>query len=271
MFEHLDDAGLRTACTTYLIYRGRHRHEPSRDSPYVPAGRGGPVPALGVGPARAVLRRPVRHPQHRLLVDAGHAGPARPPRRAAWARSWWPTTRSTSCCSACPTTTRTRTARARRRSPRSIAEADARAGPPDGRRPAAPDAFLAEHAVIVMSDHSHDLVEAATNLSDALAGWRVLRARRTWTPRAPSWRSARARARRRSTCWTRTPARPTARARGRGPGRRAGRGSWWRGSRTGARWSARRAASCASRPAATATDDRAAGLGPGRATSRRST
>ena len=23
MFEHLDDAGLRTACTTYLIYRGR--------------------------------------------------------------------------------------------------------------------------------------------------------------------------------------------------------------------------------------------------------
>lgn len=34
VFEHLDDAGLRTACTTYLIYRGRHRHEPSGDSPY---------------------------------------------------------------------------------------------------------------------------------------------------------------------------------------------------------------------------------------------
>src|ERR671927_7215 len=32
--EHLDDAGLRTACTTYLIYRGRHRHEPSTDSRY---------------------------------------------------------------------------------------------------------------------------------------------------------------------------------------------------------------------------------------------
>ena len=32
--EHLDDAGFRTACTTYLIYRGRHRHEPSGDSPY---------------------------------------------------------------------------------------------------------------------------------------------------------------------------------------------------------------------------------------------
>ena len=26
IFERLDDAGVRTACTTYLIYRGRHRH-----------------------------------------------------------------------------------------------------------------------------------------------------------------------------------------------------------------------------------------------------
>ena len=29
VFEHLDDAGLRTACTPFLIYRGRHRHEVS--------------------------------------------------------------------------------------------------------------------------------------------------------------------------------------------------------------------------------------------------
>src|SRR6266480_7831251 len=34
VFERLDDAGLRTACTTYLIYRGRTRHEPSRDNPF---------------------------------------------------------------------------------------------------------------------------------------------------------------------------------------------------------------------------------------------
>ncbi len=32
LFEELDDAGVRTAGTTYLIYRGRHRHEPQRDS-----------------------------------------------------------------------------------------------------------------------------------------------------------------------------------------------------------------------------------------------
>ncbi len=32
MFESLDDAGVRTAGTTYLMYRGRHRHEPQRDT-----------------------------------------------------------------------------------------------------------------------------------------------------------------------------------------------------------------------------------------------
>ncbi len=31
IFESLDDADLRTACTPYLIYRGRHRHEVSLD------------------------------------------------------------------------------------------------------------------------------------------------------------------------------------------------------------------------------------------------
>jgi predicted AlkP superfamily pyrophosphatase or phosphodiesterase len=31
IFEQLDDAGARTACTPYLIYRGRHRHEVSLD------------------------------------------------------------------------------------------------------------------------------------------------------------------------------------------------------------------------------------------------
>jgi hypothetical protein len=31
LFERLDDAGLRTACTPFLIYRGRHRHEVSLD------------------------------------------------------------------------------------------------------------------------------------------------------------------------------------------------------------------------------------------------
>ncbi len=33
VFETLDDEDVRTAGTTYLMYRGRHRHEPQRDSP----------------------------------------------------------------------------------------------------------------------------------------------------------------------------------------------------------------------------------------------
>jgi type I phosphodiesterase/nucleotide pyrophosphatase len=32
VFETLDDIGVRTAGTTYLMYRGRHRHEPQRDT-----------------------------------------------------------------------------------------------------------------------------------------------------------------------------------------------------------------------------------------------
>ena len=32
VFESLDDAGVRTAGTTYLMFRGRHRHEASQDS-----------------------------------------------------------------------------------------------------------------------------------------------------------------------------------------------------------------------------------------------
>ena len=32
VFERLDDAGVRTAGTTYLMWRGRHRHEPSTDN-----------------------------------------------------------------------------------------------------------------------------------------------------------------------------------------------------------------------------------------------
>jgi hypothetical protein len=33
VFERLDDADVRTAGTTYLMYRGRYRHEPQRDTP----------------------------------------------------------------------------------------------------------------------------------------------------------------------------------------------------------------------------------------------
>ena len=76
VFESLDDADVRTAGTTFLIYRGRHRHEIARETALSRLADPDPVPARGLGPARAVLRRPLRHPPHRL------PRPARPARRA---------------------------------------------------------------------------------------------------------------------------------------------------------------------------------------------
>ena len=57
----LDDAGLRTACTTFLIYRGRTRHEPAEER-RLPARsrRAAQFRHAVYGPARAVLRGPVR-------------------------------------------------------------------------------------------------------------------------------------------------------------------------------------------------------------------
>ena len=108
VFEHLDDAGVRTACTTYLIYRGRTRHEPSGVSVY-----------RRIAEA-AQFRHPVYGPGELFygdLFDSRNID-CRPRSecrgsatgtRAAWAPTWWRTTCTTSSCSRCPTTTLTRT------------------------------------------------------------------------------------------------------------------------------------------------------------------
>ena len=56
VFELLDDAGLRTACTTYLIYRGRHRHEPQRDTALARI-------------TSALMRHPVMGPEELFYAD----------------------------------------------------------------------------------------------------------------------------------------------------------------------------------------------------------
>ena len=79
----------RTACTTYLIYRGRHEHEISRETALTRLASA--VMRRTVrGPARALLRRHLRHARDRVPLAAraaGHPRPARrlrrrPPRRA---------------------------------------------------------------------------------------------------------------------------------------------------------------------------------------------
>jgi hypothetical protein len=57
VFESLDDAGVRTAGTTYLIYRGRHRHEPQRDG------------ALARIAASTLMRHAVMGPRELFYAD----------------------------------------------------------------------------------------------------------------------------------------------------------------------------------------------------------
>lgn len=56
VFETLDDRNIRTAGTTYLMYRGRHRHEPQRDSALTRI-------------ASTLLRHPVMGPRELFYAD----------------------------------------------------------------------------------------------------------------------------------------------------------------------------------------------------------
>jgi hypothetical protein len=56
VFESLDDVGVRTAGTTYLMYRGRHRHEPQRDTALTRV-------------ASAFIRHPVMGPRELFYAD----------------------------------------------------------------------------------------------------------------------------------------------------------------------------------------------------------
>jgi Type I phosphodiesterase / nucleotide pyrophosphatase len=56
IFESLDDADVRTAGTTYLMYRGRHRHEPQRDSALTRL-------------ASTLMRHPVMGPRELFYAD----------------------------------------------------------------------------------------------------------------------------------------------------------------------------------------------------------
>jgi Type I phosphodiesterase / nucleotide pyrophosphatase len=56
VFESLDDAGVRTAGTTYLMYRGRYRHEPQRDTTLTRV-------------ASRLMRHPVMGPRELFYAD----------------------------------------------------------------------------------------------------------------------------------------------------------------------------------------------------------
>jgi hypothetical protein len=172
VFEHLDDAGLRTACTTWLIYRGRTRHDPSGVSVYRKIAEA------------AQFRHPVygaRELFYADLFDSRNTGCTSalgmPGQRD----------RHTGCVGAYLVehdlfdfllfSLPDNDTHSHKVGPdgqvRSIAEAD-RALERIVHVAGGVEAFLEEHAVIVMSDHSQTTVEAGVNLSDAFADARVL-------------------------------------------------------------------------------------------------
>jgi Type I phosphodiesterase / nucleotide pyrophosphatase len=172
VFEHLDDAGFRTACTTYLIYRGRTRHDPSGASVY----------------RRIAEAAQFRHPVYGArelfyadLFDSRDTGCTSalgmPGQRD----------RHTACVGAylvehdlfdfllfsLPDNDTYSHKAGPDGQVRSIAEAD-RALERIMHVAGGPEEFLEEHAVIVMSDHSQTTVESAVNLTDVLTDMRVL-------------------------------------------------------------------------------------------------
>ncbi len=172
VFEHLDDAGLRTACTTWLIYRGRTRHEPSGASVYRRIAEAAQFRHAVYG-ARELF--------YADLFDSRDTGC-----RSALAMPGQ-RDRHTGCVGAYLVehdlfdfmlfSLPDNDSYSHKAGPdgqvRSIAEAD-RALERIMHVAGGVDAFLEKHAVIVMSDHSQTSVEERVNLAEAFDSWRVL-------------------------------------------------------------------------------------------------
>lgn len=171
VFESLDDAGVRTAGTTYLFYRGRHEHQPSKESR---------MSRL----ATTLIRRPVMGPGELFYADLYASRET-----GCWSRLGMPGLRDqhTGCVGAylvehdlfdfllfsLPDNDTHSHEHGPDAQVTSIAEADRQlerlvhaAG--------GLDAFLAEHAMIVVADHSHALVEERIELLEGFAGYAVL-------------------------------------------------------------------------------------------------
>ena len=171
VFETLDDAGLRTAGTTYLIYRGRHRHELARDTVLVRA-------------AGALFRHPILGPKELFYADifASRKTPCRSQLGMPGQRD-----QHSGCVSAYLVehdlfdflllSLPDNDAHSHRFGPHaqieSIEVADrqlARVADAGGGL----DAFLSDHAIIVAADHSHASVETEIRLADHFEDFAVL-------------------------------------------------------------------------------------------------
>jgi Type I phosphodiesterase / nucleotide pyrophosphatase len=173
VFEHLDDAGLRTACTTYLIYRGRTRHELAGEGLYGRIAKAAQFRHAVWGPrelfyadlfdsrntgCRSTLGLPGQRDQHAGCVGAHLVENDlfdfllfSLPDTDTYSHRHGPYAQVTPIAGA----------------DKALERIMHVAG--------GPDAFLEDHAVIVMSDHSQTPVEDRVNLAEVLASRRVLR------------------------------------------------------------------------------------------------
>jgi hypothetical protein len=172
VYEQLEDAGLRTACTTFLIYRGRTRHTLAEEGVYPAIARAAQFHHAVYGPTElfyadlfqsrktgctSMLGKPGMRDQHTGCVGAYLVEHDlfdfmlfSLPDNDTYSHKNGPYAQV-----------------------QSIAGAD-RALERIMHVAGGPDAFLDEHAVIVMSDHSQTSVEDRVNLAGALPNWHVL-------------------------------------------------------------------------------------------------
>jgi hypothetical protein len=171
VFESLDDAAVRTAGTTYLMYRGRYRHEPQRDTALTRV-------------ASTLMRHPVMGPRELFYADifASRRTGCRSALGMPGVRD-----RHSGCVSAhlvehdlfdflllsLPDNDWYSHKKGPEAQLSSIGQADlqlARVANAAGGL----DEFLADHAMIVMADHSQAPVTAAIALQDELSELGVL-------------------------------------------------------------------------------------------------
>jgi hypothetical protein len=172
VFEHLADAGVRTAGTTYLIYRGRTRHRVGEDGVYSRLARASGFRHAVWGPdelfyadlfasrktdCRSLLGMPGQRDQHTACVGAYLVEHDlfdfmlfSLPDNDTFSHRRGPYAQVTSIASA----------------DRALERIMHVAG--------GPEAFLKDHAVIVMSDHSQIAVVDKLNLAEVLASWSLL-------------------------------------------------------------------------------------------------
>jgi hypothetical protein len=170
VYESLDDAGVRTAGTTYLVYRGRHEHSVSRETALTRL-------------AGQLFRKPVMGPRELFYADIfssrdtgcrGQMGlPGVRDQHSGCVASWLAARdlydflllslpdNDTHSHKYGPHAQATSIAAADKQIER---VADAVGGI---------DALLDTHAVIICADHSHAAVERRIELRDAFEGWEV--------------------------------------------------------------------------------------------------